>query len=115
MKMTFVITDERCPSWNSYYSGKHWAQRKAEVDRIHLLVRSLIDPITVEMFRVPVHITITAHYKSKPVDPDNVCAKPYIDALKGWIIADDTLHYVKSVTTKSCLSNQNRVEIDVEA
>lgn len=65
-------------------------------------------------FSGAVTITITAHFKNKPVDCDNVCAKLYIDPLKGRIIYDDTPEYVSSVTLVSVVDGKNWVEIEIK-
>lgn len=79
---------------------------------VRALVLEQLDP-NVEMFDAPVDIIVTARFKSHPQDPDNVCAKVYIDALLGRVIEDDTMEYVASVTTKVVEAEENGVRIEV--
>lgn len=106
-----VLPGVRPVSWNTFYSGRHWAERKKEVDRIHALVREQIDPNT-RPFERPIDLTVAAYFKDHPQDASNVCAKVFEDALKGWWIVDDSPAYVASVTTVSAVDKANpRVEI----
>lgn len=98
-------------SWNKLYSGQHYTVREAEAARVHLLVRGQIDP-DVPPFSVPVDISVTAFFRSRPLDPDNVVAKLYIDGLCPLVITDDSMKYVSSVRTASRIDKVNpRVEI----
>lgn len=110
--MLITIPDHRPISWNKYYAGKHWAERKAHSDFVHALVAASVE-VGVEPFGVPVEIIVTAYFKSHPQDPDNVCSKPYIDGLIGRVIHNDTMQYVSSVTTRSRKAQENRVEIEI--
>lgn len=94
-----TLPDERPPSWNDSYAGQHWTKRKAEADRVHMAVRAAIDPEQVEPFTDLVDVTVMVYFDRQPLDADNIPAKLYIDALKGWIIADDDGRYVRSVRT----------------
>lgn len=110
---TIVILGERAQSWNDHWaSGKHWSERSKRNKETKLLVRCNLDP-DVEMYGVPVDITVIATYHRNPVDPDNVAAKSYIDALKGWLIANDDLRYVNSVRTISRKGEQDSVVIEL--
>lgn len=114
-KVTLVLENERPKSWNEYWSGMHWKDRTDERNRVHQLVRTVIDPDTVQMFEVPVAITITAYFKNRPQDASNVCAKPYEDSLIGWFIKDDKPKHVVSMTTVSKVDKDRpRVEIELE-
>ena len=67
-----------------------------------------------QMFDVLVDITITAYFDKRPLDASNICAKLYEDAIKGWLIVDDSPKYVRSVRTVSEIDKQRpRVEIEV--
>ena len=100
---TLTLPNERPQSWNKAYAGQHWTARKAEVERIRLAVRAEIDPETVEVFAGPVDVEITVFFADRPLDADNIPAKLYIDALKGWFIADDDRRFVRSVRTVTAL------------
>lgn len=111
-----VLVGENPASWNKYWAGVHWTKRKADRDRIHLLVREQIDPETAKMFDVPVHIHINVWFKNKVVqlDAQNICNKPYIDALQGWYIEDDGPDHVPYFTSASFIDRRRpRLEIEI--
>lgn len=109
-----VLSKERPVSWNEYYSGSHWSNRNNEAVRVHSIVRAALDPET-EMFQGRVDIEVVVYADSRPMDPDNVCAKLYIDGLKGWWIEDDTHQYVRKTSTRVEVDKDNpRTEIIVK-
>jgi len=111
-----VLPDEKPKSWNEYWSGVHWTKRKRERDRIHLVVRSVIDPNKAKIYDVPVRININAYFKDKRVqlDAGNIANKAYIDALEGWFIVNDKPEYVRFVQTGSFIDRENpRIEIEI--
>lgn len=113
--VTITLPGERPQSWNKAYAGQFWAKRKAEVERIRMAVRAEIDPETCEVFAGPVDITVTVFFASRPLDADNIPAKLYVDALKGWLLADDDTRHVRSVRTVTALDAANpRVVIEIE-
>lgn len=108
---TIVLPGERPTSWNKYYSGAHWSERRDEVNRVRQVVRAALTG-NEEPYPFAVKIEITAYYDNHPLDCDNLAAKLYIDALKGWLLRDDTPQCVRSVTTASFVDKANpRVEI----
>ena len=112
--MIITIPDEQPISWNKLYSGKFWAFRRDEALRVHQLVRAYIDPEVIPP-TPPVSIKITSFRKSKRrFDPDNLCAKFYIDGLVPWVIPDDDYLNVSSVTTAIKIDKHNpRLVIEV--
>jgi hypothetical protein len=113
--ITIVLEGEKPISWNKMYSGLHWSDRKAEVDRVHLAVRAALDPDW-PMFSGPVAIIVTAYFKNRRIQLDcsNIAAKLYEDGLIGWLIEDDGPKYVQSMTTISLVDRiRPRVEIEV--
>jgi len=119
--MKIVLQGERPISWNEMYSGMHWSKRKEEADRVHQFVRFEIinqklkyeakDYLT---YGEKVDIHITAYFKNRPQDPDNICSKMYIDGLIGNVIQDDTREFVRKVTVQSEIDKDNpRVEIEI--
>jgi hypothetical protein len=115
-RVLIVLEGERPISTNDYYTGKHWSVRSAETNRVKLLMREQIDPNTVRMFDGRVDITMTAYFKGNTQDSGNVSSKPYIDALIGWYIGDDSIQYVRRVSTESRKDNDSpRVEIEIVA
>jgi hypothetical protein len=112
--VTLTLPDERPQSLNNAYAGQHWTKRKAEVERIRLAVRAEIDPETVEVFAGPVDVEITVFFADRPLDADNIPAKLYIDALRGWLLEDDDQRFVHSVRTVTALDKASpRVEIRI--
>ena len=121
--MKIILKGERPWSWNKMYSGVHWSKRKEEADRVHELVWAAIRgeswfPAWKDMVesgwcgRVDIHIT--AYFKNRPQDPDNICSKMYIDGLIGNVIEGDTREFVRKVTVQSEVDKDNpRVEIEV--
>lgn len=110
------------------YSGVHWSKRKAEADRVHQLVKysqatlqlaggaSIVVPVyRLEQFDLLVDIQVTAYFDKRPLDADNICSKLYIDALKGFVLINDTPKYLRSVTTRSVTDKENpRLEIEIK-
>ncbi len=110
---TLVLLGERPTSWNDYWAGKHWTKRKAETDRVHQVVRSVLTGEETP-YDVPVNIRIIAYFDHHPLDASNICEKPFEDALKGWLIVDDSPKYVASMTKVPRIDKDNpRVEIEI--
>jgi len=108
-----VLMDERPISLNKFYSGDHWAKRAAEVKRVKGLMRSVLTGEETP-YQALVNIRVTAFFDKRPLDSSNIAAKLYEDALKGWLIVDDTLRYVASMTTASRIDKDRpRVEIEI--
>ncbi len=117
--MKFVLEGERPISWNKFYSGMHWAVRKDEADKVHWLMEVEILNMAydgyVEVAQERVDIHITAYFDKRPLDPDNICAKLYVDGLVPNIIENDTRQYVRKVTVQSEIDRDNpRVEIELK-
>lgn len=100
-QIVLQLWDEKCPSRNQDYAGRHWSKRSSAASRIHQLVRSALDPDVLLPFSGRVDIEVIAYYNDKRRhDPDNVWAKPYVDGLVGWLIEDDNDKHVRRVTTE---------------
>jgi Holliday junction resolvase RusA-like endonuclease len=111
--MKIILPEERPMSWNKLYAGKHWIVRQQEALRIHMLVRQMTRHVT-EKFAGKVRITLTAYFKSSPLDADNIADKFYIDGLRHSVIVDDNYKWIDSVTTRSRVDKENpRVEIEI--
>lgn len=80
---------------NAYWSGKHWARRKADADFWHTLVRQELhrQGIAKQLAKEPVILTM---YFNDRLDSINHAAmfKVIEDALKGHLIQDDSRRYV---------------------
>jgi Holliday junction resolvase RusA-like endonuclease len=113
--MIITLIGERPISWNKVNGRAHWSVRRGETDRVHELVRDALAKLNPRRLTGPVSIRITVYFKDRPLDSDNVCDKPYIDALKGVIIPDDHFGIVWEATTCSRIDKKNpRLEIKVE-
>jgi hypothetical protein len=115
--LIITLLGERPRSWNLYYSvSSHWSIRAKEAKRIHELVRYTVmeQHPQVEMFEGRVSITFRAYFDKRPIDPDNLVAKIYIDGLIGILIKDDSWKYVAGVTLESHIDRDTpRVELEV--
>jgi hypothetical protein len=59
-----------------------------------------------------VDIEVIGYFDKRPLDSSNIAVKLYEDALKGWLIEDDSLDYVRKVGGESRVDKENpRVEI----
>lgn len=83
---------------NAYWSGKHWAKRKADAEYWHVLVRSELrkQGIKPRLFKRPVEVSF---WWNDNLDVDNHAAmgKMILDALKGVLVSDDNKKYVVAV------------------
>lgn len=83
---------------NAYWSGKHWARRKADADYWHRLVEHEMNrqQVTREAFAAPVVITF---FWDDDLDCSNhaAIAKMIEDAMKGRVIKDDSPKWVKGI------------------
>lgn len=112
------LDGERPISWNMFYSGKHWAVRKAEADRVHALVAYSLP--TLDLVRPdvwPLSVVFTAYLAGRMMDVDNLAVKLYLDGVKGSpLLPDDTPRYLDSVTVRVRRDKeQPRVTIDFYA
>lgn len=114
--MTTIILPGERPllSNNDYYSGKHWSVRVKEVKRVRMVVRAALTGNETPA-KLPVTVTVRCYFDTKPLDCSNVPVKLYEDAIKGWLIEDDSPKYVAGIMAYSLLDPDNpRVEITVE-
>lgn len=83
---------------NSYYSTKHWSQRKKDADYWHMLTLAAMakGKCRKTPFENPVIIT---YYFNDRLDCTNhaMYIKMIEDAMKGRIIQDDTRRWVKGI------------------
>lgn len=100
-------------SLNAYWAGKHYRQRAQDARDIHALVVLALRQARIrkQPFKGPVRIIF---------DWDDNCdcsnhaalAKMIEDAMKGWIIQDDSRRYVKEVTNRFWDANMIRVTVE---
>lgn len=97
---------------NAYYTGKHWAQRKADAEEWHAVVRMELrrQRIPAKMIERPVAITFRWDDR---LDIDNhaVMGKFIVDALKGVLFPDDDRRYVRRVTHEFYSGDVIQVEV----
>ena len=103
-KIPYPNTKEGRAEWsrrygfNAYWEGKHWRERKRDADYWHQLVHVELrhQGINRHIIHKPVMIVF---YWNDRLDLDNhgAMGKMILDALKGWIIADDDRRYVTGV------------------
>jgi hypothetical protein len=77
----------------------HWSARHRLYKRIQATVkRALAVHALDSRFPLQQHATLTmrVYFAARRYDVDNVDAKPYIDALKGSLLVDDTPRYLQS-------------------
>ena len=112
--MKITIPDYKLPSRNQLYSSNNWRNRKQIVDELKSIVSVYIPH---KMIDDRVDITIKAYYKTKLLrDSDNIEAKLVIDCLKGKVIHDDNVKYVRRVTTEAIIgAEENKLEIEIHS
>lgn len=97
---------------NRFYSGTHWSRRRETAEFIHMLVWSQLkrQKVRKEILKRPVSITFS--YNAR-LDCSNyaILNKMIEDALKGYLILDDSRKHVQSITTKFWDGEGIRVEI----
>lgn len=98
---------------NSIYAGKHWAKRQKDKQFWHALIQAKMQAAGIEKkpFDKPVSISF---WWDDRLDLDNTAymRKMIIDALKGWIIYDDTKRYVREL--HDYCHNEGFIKIRVE-
>jgi len=110
-----ILTIPRAlPSWNQFYAGVHWAQRRKLATLWHALVAEQVRGVgKLPPFSSPVNIIVT-RYGSPAIDPDNICAKLAIDGLvRARVLWDDGPMYVDGVTLYSRKSKTRWTQIEV--
>lgn len=99
-------------STNRYYSGKPFPVRNKDKDYWHWLVYSALNKnnIPKEPYDVPVEIIFSFDDR---LDCSNhsIVEKMIEDAMKGWVIQDDTRRYVKRITTEFNTDKKLTVEV----
>jgi len=98
---------------NSIYSGKHWTQRKKDSEYWHLITRAAMQRARIPHKELtnPADVTI---YWNDNLDIDNhaYMGKMIVDAMKGWILHDDSRKYFTSV--KHDFHDENYILIEIE-
>ena len=83
---------------NSIYAGKHWSARQRDADEWHWAVRKALtdEHIPKKILQCPVSIVFRWDDRLD-IDNHGLMAKLTVDALKGWLIPDDSKRYYKRV------------------
>jgi len=98
---------------NSLYAGKHWAVRKRDAEFWHTLVTMQLRSQNVpqKCFDKPVEITFRWNDRMD-LSNEAYAAKMIEDALKGWVITDDSKKYVKAI--HHLTHKENYISVEVE-
>lgn len=86
-------------SLNAYWEGKHWGKRGKDAKELHQLafVSMRQKRILKQILRYPVEVRF---YWNDGLDADNHSAmgKAFLDAMKGYILKNDSKKYVRKVS-----------------
>ena len=98
---------------NAYYAGKHWNERKRDAEELHWIARAAMKRagIRQKILEKPVKLTFLF---DDGLDCSNYAGivEAVEDAMKGWIIKDDSRQYVKSITMM--FHEENCIRVIVE-
>ena len=84
-----------------YYTGKHWAQRKKDAEELHELTVLSMKKAKIRKEPLPFAVELRFRFNDRLDCSDHaIIVKIVEDAMKGWIIKDDSRRYVKSITTE---------------
>ena len=98
---------------NAIYAGKHWAARKKDAEYWHMMVHSQLrkQGIARRLYDKPVRI-IFAWNDRLDIDNHAYMGKMIVDALKGWLIADDSKRYVAEVVHRFGAAEEITVTVE---
>ena len=104
MRVKFEINGQNMGDYslNKIYSGRHWARRKQDAELWHWLTVSALRKAGIKKNICSSPVSITFYWGTK-LDLDNTAymRKLIIDALKGYLIRDDTQKYVVELCDKT--------------
>ena len=92
--------EKALPSWNMFYSGTHFSRRQEAVrlwetlTQVAIRTRYRRTPVITDF---PVSLTVLVEKPLHTLDCSNVCVKLVEDALKNFIIPDDSPKYISSI------------------
>jgi hypothetical protein len=97
---------------NAIYAGKHWAKRREDSQYWHSTVKTCLIQQNVPQ-RVSVKPVTISFFWNDRLDCSNhaYIGKMIEDALKGWVIQDDSRQYVKEIRHKFYDKNYITVEV----
>jgi hypothetical protein len=112
------LIGHRPMSLNRFYGRSHWRDRQNYMRDTKLLMLAALREqhgTDLQLYDVPVRISVTAYFAHHPQDASNIAVKPYEDALIGELVVDDDWQHVRSVCTSSRIdADTPRVEVRVE-
>lgn len=98
---------------NAYYAGKSWPERKRDAEELHMIARAAMHraEITPGVIRCPAQVRF---FWADGLDIDNhaVLGKAIMDAMKGYLLADDGPKYVRKVSHEFWEGDCIRVEVE---
>lgn len=97
---------------NGYYAGKHWSQRKRDADELHELTHWALQQWKVPRRTAKGPVELRFLFNDR-LDCSNhaVIVKTVEDAMKGWVIEDDSRKYVRRIITEFWDGDAVRVEV----
>lgn len=99
---------------NAIYAGKHWTKRQKDSQYWHALVKEeqlQQQNIAKKPFERPVRIVFSWNSRLD-IDNEAYKRKLIIDALKGWVIYDDTKRYVRELADK--ITSEEYIIVEIE-
>lgn len=101
-------------SLNAYWAGKHYRARAKDAREIHDLVWLALKQARIrkQVFKQPVRIIFDWDDNCDCSNHAALC-KMIEDALKGWVIEDDSRRYVKEIVHRFWKENMMRVTVEV--
>ena len=99
---------------NAYYAGKSWPERKRDAEELHMIARAAMHRAAIRPGAIssPAQVRF---YWADGLDIDNhaVLGKAIVDAMKGYLLADDGPKYVRKVSHEFWDGDCIRVEVEV--
>lgn len=98
---------------NAYYAGKSWPERKRDAEELHMIARAAMHRAGIKpgVISSPAQVRF---YWADGLDIDNhaVLGKAIVDAMKGYLLADDGPKYVRKVSHEFWDGDCIRVEVE---
>ena len=97
---------------NAYYSGKHYQARKRDAEELHWIARAAMKKARIKKEFVPWPVEIIFRWNDgRDIDNHAVLGKAFVDAMKGYILPDDSRRYVQRIVHEFWDGNCIRVEV----
>lgn len=109
----------RLPSWNQWWSGKHWSERSRLKESWAKLIwaAAMNGGMQHSRLQLPIWVRVIQWHERgnhRVLDADNLCAKLVVDGIKRvGLIPDDDPSCVKAVTTSSQMAGHDWVQVDL--